>query len=263
MADNSSYFTAEQNRLTAEANLKAKEMGFCSLAFGFHAKAYEKASGAPAGDKKARKAKQIAQRGMQAAADQAKPKKSAVQALQEVGQQQALQNAIFSKDGAPILINHPKAKLQLQGPAGVQLQGYISGTCCTANADGSGNPERIIFTVEQQEEYNDKNPPWPQRPKRCDTCRQAKNAAVLANNAVVAAAAPGLGLGVNPPSPTWTIIPASSNSRHPDQIYIESAQVVRVCLFLNTASSVAASLFLFAFWRKNILIKPRRRQKLR
>ena len=125
------------------------------------------------------------------------------------------------------------------------------GTCCTANADGSGNPERIIFTVEQQEEYNDKNPPWPQRPKRCDTCRQAKNASVLANNAVVAAAAPGLGLGVNPPSPTWTIIPASSNSRHPDQIYIESEQVVRVCLFLNTASSVAASLFLFAFWRKH------------
>ena len=84
MADNSSYFTSEQNRLTAEANLKAKEIEFCSLAFGFHAKAYEKASGAPAGDKKARKAKQTVKKGVQAAVDQAKPKKSVVQALQEV-----------------------------------------------------------------------------------------------------------------------------------------------------------------------------------
>ena len=96
MADNSSYFTSEQNRLTAEANLKAKEMDFYSLAFGFHAKAYEKASGASAGDKKARKAKQTVKKGVQAAVDQAKPKKSVVQALQEVGQQQVLQNAIFS-----------------------------------------------------------------------------------------------------------------------------------------------------------------------
>ena len=58
MADNSSFYTAEQNRLTAEANVKEKVFEFCSVAFSFHAKAFEKASGAPAGDKKARKAKQ-------------------------------------------------------------------------------------------------------------------------------------------------------------------------------------------------------------
>ncbi len=188
----SGYFTAEQNRLTAEATARAKELEFCSLTFSHHAKVYEKASSAPAGDRKARKAKQIAKRGMQAAADQAKPKKSVVQALQEVGQQQALQNAMFSKDGALILINHPKAKYNCKDRQEHNCKGYIAGTDCTANADGSGNPERIIFTVEQQEEYNDKNPPWPQRPKRCDTCRQAKNAAVLASIAAVAAAAAAL-----------------------------------------------------------------------
>ena len=99
---------------------------------------------------------------------------------------------MFSKDGAPILINHPKAKYNCKDRQEYNCKGYISGTCCTANADDSGNPERIIFTVEHQEEYNDKNPPWPQRPKRCDTCRQAKNAAVLANIAAVAAAAAAL-----------------------------------------------------------------------
>ena len=75
MADNSSYFTSEQNRLTAEANLKAKEMEFYSLAFGFHAKAYEKASGAPAGEKKARKAKQTVKKGVQAAVDKQNQKR--------------------------------------------------------------------------------------------------------------------------------------------------------------------------------------------
>ena len=93
------------------------------------------------------------------------------------------QRRIVTATGMPPILNSADAEYDLIHP-----QSYLckARPPCQAN---HGQPKTIDFTVEMQIEFNNKTPPWPQRPKICPPCKVLKNQTIAAHLSAVAAAA--------------------------------------------------------------------------